>query len=140
MKGGANWFYWIAGLSLFNSVGFAAGATVSFLGGLGFAVLVDVFINAMIENGASPMLKIVSVVFALILIIAFALFGYYANRGFSGAFILGIIIYSLDLLLVLLLEDYFMAGFHALALFFIVRGYLACRRLRATPVGPPASL
>ncbi len=129
VKNGANWFYWIAGLSLFNSLLFAFGTSVSFLTGLGFALVMDVFVGAVVDAGGSPLLRIVSTVTNFVLVAAFALFGYYAGKQFKGAFLAGIILYLLDIALVLLLEEYLMAGFHAFALIFIGRGYLACRSL-----------
>ena len=38
---GANWFFWIAGLSLINSVLHLAGVSISFLIGLGLTELID---------------------------------------------------------------------------------------------------
>ncbi len=133
MKNGANWFYWIAGLSLVNSVIFALGSTVSFLGGLGFTLVMDVFVNALIDEGAPAAMRGVSIIFNFVLVAIFAFLGYYAGKGMRAAFIGGIVVYMLDGLLVLLFGDFLMAGFHAFALFFIVRGFLACRELKAAP-------
>ena len=128
MKNGANWFYWIAGLSLVNSLLFLAGTQVSFLGGLGISLVIDALVDGMIEAGGPTFLRIVAVV-NLAFVAGFAFFGYYAGKRFGGAFVLGIILYLLDSILVLLFGDYLMAAFHAFALFFIIRGYLACRGL-----------
>lgn len=137
LKSGANWFYWIAGLSLVNSVVFAFGSPVLLLGGLGFTLVMDAFMQAFIEEGGPTILSAVAVVFNLVFVAIFAFFGYYAGRRFKGAFLAGIILYSLDSLLVLFLGDYFMAGFHAFAMIFIVRGYLACRSLVVQAVDEP---
>lgn len=131
MKNGANWFYWIAGLSLVNSLLFFFGAQVSFLGGLGISLVVDALVGGAIEAGGPTVLRIVAVTINLVFLAAFAFFGYYAGNRFGGAFLVGIILYLLDSVLVLLFGDYLMAGFHAFALFFIVRGYLACRNLNS---------
>jgi len=130
MKNGANWFYWIAGLSLVNSVIFAFGSTVSFLGGLGFTFIMDVLVNAIIEGGAPVGMRAVSIIFNVVLFGIFALFGYYSGRGFKAAFIGGLVLYFLDAILVLLFGDFLMAAFHAFALFFIIRGFMACRALQ----------
>jgi hypothetical protein len=137
VKRGANWFYWIAGLSVVNSVIFLFGADVAFLAGLGFTILVDALIDVSIHNGAPALLKAVAVIFDLILVIVFALFAYYAGKRFSVAFIIGILVYALDALLLLALGLYFMAAFHAFALFFIIRGFLACRKLNAYDASRP---
>jgi hypothetical protein len=148
MKSGASWFYWIAALSTINSVVYMSGSNWSFLAGLGLTQLAEAFVDVAIDNGAPPALKAVALVFSLILVAVFGFFGYYANRGSSAAFIVGIGIYILDGLLILLLGDLLAAGFHAFALFFIIRGFLACRTLNAnqagrafqTPPPPPASV
>lgn len=130
MKSGANWFYWIAGLSLVNSVIFALGSTVSFLGGLGFTLVMDVFVDAIIEGGAPPAMRFVAIIVNFVLFAIFAFFGYYAGKGLKAAFMAGIALYLLDGMLVLLFGDFLMAAFHAFALFFIVRGFMACRELQ----------
>ncbi len=136
-KSGANWFYWIAGLSLINSAAFVMGANFHFLAGLGLTELVDAVVAASIEQGAPTSMKAVSVVFDGIVFIAFALVGYFANKFFQTAFIIGIIAYVIDALIVLVIGDYLMAGFHAFALFFIVKGFIACRQLRAFEAANP---
>jgi hypothetical protein len=143
VRNGANWFYWIAGLSAINSFIYMSGSDVSFLAGLGFTQLAEGLVDAGIENGMPSGLKIVAIGFNFVVVAMFGLFGYYANKRFLTAFITGIVLYFLDALLVLLLGIFFgaslfSAGFHAFALFFIIRGFLACRTLNSQPKGVPA--
>ena len=137
MKSGANWFYWIAGLSIVNLLIYIFGSDVSFLAGLGITQLASAFVDIAIDNGAPGMLKAVAVVFNLLVVAMFAFLGYYAGNRSSIAFIVGIVIYLLDGLLLLLLGVLFSAGFHAFALFFIIRGFLACRTLNAFDAARP---
>ena len=130
-KSGANWFYWIAGLSVVNSVIFVLGSDVAFLAGLGITQLMDAIINLSIKQGAPDLLKIVAVVFDFVVVVIFALFGYFAGRRFATAFIIGIALYFFDGLLSLVLGAYLTAGFHVLALFYMIRGFLACRKLNS---------
>jgi len=140
---GASWFYWIAGLSAINSLVYLSGSDWSFLAGLGLTQLADGFVDAAIENGVPAAVKGVAVVFNFALVAMFGFFGYYAGKRFSAAFLVGIVIYVLDGLLLLLLGAWPSAGFHAFALFFIIRGFLACRKLntydggRAFQAPPP---
>jgi len=134
-KSGANWFYWIAGLSVINSVIFVFGANVSFLAGLGITQLMDAIIGLSIEQGAPTFLKVVAVGFDLIVVAIFALIAYYSGRRFTAAFIIGIVLYLLDGLLLLVLGAYLTAGFHAFALYFIIRGFFACRKLNTHAAG-----
>ncbi len=146
-KSGAHWFYWIAGLSAINSIAYMSGSNVSFLAGLGFTQLAAALVDVAIDNGAPDALKIVAIVLNFFLVALFAFIGYYASKRFSVAFVIGIVIYLLDALLLLLLGELFGAAFHAFALFFIIRGFLACRTLNSqtqptsgieTPPPPPA--
>jgi len=138
VRGGANWFYWIAGLSAINSVIYIFGSSVAFLAGLGFTQLAEQLVDIGIENGLPSALKVVAIVLNFVVVAMFALFGYYANKRFSAAFIVGIVLYLLDGLLLLLLGIVLSAGFHAFALFFIIRGFLACRTLNSQQKGVPA--
>jgi hypothetical protein len=138
VRSGANWFYWIAGLSAINSLIYISGASVAFLAGLGFTQLAEQIVDIGIENGLPSALKIVAIVLNFVIVAVFALFGYYANKRFTVAFIIGIVLYLLDGLLLLLLGVFLSAGFHAFALFFIIRGFLACRTLNSQQKGVPA--
>lgn len=131
IKSGSNWFYWIAGLSLINSAIFAFGGNVSFILGLAVTQVVDGIVEMAISSGVPSAVKAVAVVIDLIIAAMFALFGYYANKGMALAFIVGIVIYVLDGLVYLAVGDMLAAGFHAFALFFIIRGFLASRKLAA---------
>ena len=139
VKRGANWFYWIAGLSVVNSLAFVAGAKLQFLGGLGVNQIADAVIDVSIQQGAPAALRVVSIIFDLVAVVGFALAGYFANKLFRTAFIIGILVYGIDTLLVLLLGDYFMAAFHAFAMYQLIRGFLACRELKAAVVNAPAA-
>ncbi|MEP6848145.1 MAG: hypothetical protein ABI999_04760 [Acidobacteriota bacterium] len=130
-KRGANWFYWIAGLSLVNSILFVTGAKLHFLAGLGLTEIVDVFVDVFVKQGLSPAFRVISIGFDLIFVIGFALCGYYANKLFKTVFILGIIVYAFDALIVLLLGDFLMVAFHGWALYSLIRGFLACRNIAA---------
>jgi hypothetical protein len=143
IKRGANWFYWIAGLSVINSIAYAAGAKFHFLAGLGITEIADAIIDVFVREGAPPALRGIAILFDLVAVIGFALCGYFANKYSRTAFIVGIGFYFVDALIVLLLGDLFMAAFHGLALYGLIRGFLACRELKAfqamaAPVaGPP---
>ena len=131
VKRGANWFYWIAALSVVNSLAFVAGAKLHFLGGLGVTELADAVIDAAVRQGGPGALRAVSVVFDLVAVIGFALAGYFAHKLSRTAFIIGIVVYVIDTVIVLLLGSWFMAAFHAFALYGLILGFLACRELKA---------
>lgn len=138
-KRGANWYYWIAGLSVVNSVAFLAGANFHFLAGLGVTEVVDAVVEAMIQQGGPGYIRVVAVVFDLIAVAGFGLAGYFASKLSRTAFLVGIIVYIIDALIVLLLTDFLMLAFHAFALFSLIRGYLACREIKSQLPPPPSA-
>jgi hypothetical protein len=129
LKGGANWFYWIAGLSLVNSAIFAFGGQVSFISGLAFTQIIDAIADAAAAQGAVSSVRAVAVVIDLMVMALFGLIGYYANKAINAVFIGGMIIYIVDALLWLWLESLFAFGFHVFALIMIFRGFLASREV-----------
>ena len=138
---GASWFFWIAGLSLVNSVISFAGGTLTFLVGLGITQILDA-LAAVIAEDTNPEIGTATrnLAFLVNLCIAgvVALFGYAARRGKRWSFVVGLILYSLDGLLALALGAYMSAGFHLLALVGIFSGLVACRKLRKAAAVQPA--
>ncbi len=130
MKSGANWFYWIAGLSLVNSLILAFGGDVNFILGPAATQIVDALAIAFSEEGAFSALR--AAAFAVNLLIAglFVAFGYFGRKGVLTAFIVGIVIYVFDGLVYLYFEDMLAAGFHVFALIFIGKGVWAAVNLR----------
>jgi hypothetical protein len=133
VKNGANWFYWIAGLSLVNSVINVTGGEWQFIIGLGATQIVDAIAGEITRQMAGDgALVINALAFGINLVIAFiaVVFGIFANRGKPWAFLVGIVLYLLDGLIFLAFQDWFGVGFHAFAAFCIYGGYSALRKLR----------
>ena len=114
----ARWFWWIAGLSLVNTVLIHSGSETSFVIGLGFTMIADVAFSA---------LKPVAFALDALAIGFFVLMGWLSLRGHFWAFIVGAFVYALDGLIYLKFGDMMPFGFHLFALFFIVRGAFALR-------------
>lgn len=130
-KSGAAWFYWIAGLSIVNTMIFYFGGSMAFFAGLGITQLIDAIVAQISLSGEFPVVRVIAVVIDVLIAGFFLLVGLWASKLNLVAFAVGIVLYVLDGLLVLVLGAYFEAGFHVLALFFIVRGLLAARRAGA---------
>lgn len=119
VQSAARWFWWIAGLSLVNSVLAHSGSQTSFVVGLGIMAIADaVFANA----------PAIAFVIDAIAVGLFFVIGLFAVRGKATAFYVGIGIYVLDALIYARFEDWMPVGFHALALYFIGRGLMQLRR------------
>lgn len=125
---GISWFYWVAGLSVINSVIVLSGGNWSFIFGLGFTQVIDAIAvsGTSLTEGRST---IVGFVGTLVVAGALALVGYAAQRGHQAIFVLGISLYALDALIFAVVRDFLALGFHMLALIGMTRGLLAQREL-----------
>lgn len=125
-KNGANWFYWICGLSILNTIIYSFGGKMSFIFGLGATNLTDVFIGELFDNPAFIQI-VVSVALSSIYIIC----GYFANKGFKAAFIVGAVLYILDAIIYIVLGEFLDVAFHAFALYEIYKGIKASKLLNS---------
>jgi hypothetical protein len=123
-KNGANWFYWIAGLSLINSLILYVGGNISFIVGFGITQLIDGIIYT-VTNSFHP----IGIIPNLIISGLFVVFGYYAGKHEKWAFIVGLIIYGLDSLIFLLTKQWLSFGFHVFAGFMILKGLNSLNKL-----------
>jgi hypothetical protein len=135
--GRASWFYWIAGLSLINSVISLSGGNFQFFLGLGITEIFDGVASGMGSAGKA-------VAFALDLLVAgvLVLMGVFASKGHLWAFIVGIGLLALDAVLVLILQLGFGSAdtarnlwvslaLHGYVLFRLFQGMMVTRELRA---------
>lgn len=133
MRAGANWFFWIAGLSLVNSVIQLSGSDRSFIIGLGITQVVDAIAAAIVAEMTSGQMIVrgIAFVFDVGVAGAFVLVGWLAGMRKGWAFLLGMTVYLLDGLIFLLVGDWLGLGFHVFALVCIGSGYAALGKLRA---------
>ena len=121
---GGDWFFWIAGFSLVNSVIGLLGAGIHFVIGLGTTELFDAFGS---RSGATG--KGIALGLDLLAAAVYALFGLFARKGARWAFVVGMIFYLLDGALLLVVKDWLAVAFHAYALFRIFQGLQAAGQL-----------
>ena len=127
-KSGANWFYWIAGLTLVTSVIAFGGGGIRFLISLGITQIIDGVADAIAADGGGAA-KVVALVLALLISGVFIIFGVLANKKILGAYILGMVVFGLDGLLSLAYQDWIGVIAHGVVLFFLFRGFQAGREL-----------
>jgi hypothetical protein len=120
---GAQWFYWIAGLSLINAVLAFSGQKWRFILGLGITQLVQEL--AQRSGGAGVKAGAVG----LAMIGFFTVLGHRALLGHQWAFVLGMVLFGLDGCIFVLAQDWIGVAFHGFALAMIGKGYVAARRL-----------
>lgn len=122
-RSGANWFFWIAGLSIINSIAIHSGSTWSFTVGLGLTQLVD---GAITQE--APNARIIAILFDAFAAGVFILVGY-AARKYRMVILVGLAFYGFDSLIYLLIQSWFGVAIHVLIIFFIVQGYLAAGKV-----------
>ena len=124
---GANWFYWIAGLSVINSIVAATGSTWGFMAGLGATQVIDAIGQ---EVGAWS--KPVTLVLDGLVASAFVALGWWALRR-TWVYLAGMILYALDSVVFALAGDWVGLAFHGLILYFLWSGFAARRALDHAP-------
>ncbi|HYN15603.1 MAG TPA: hypothetical protein VES66_07430 [Terriglobales bacterium] len=125
LKSGARWFYWVAGLSLVNTVSAFAGGHMHFVVGLGITQVVDLVAR---KAGAAATLP--ALVIDVMIAGAFLVIGLWSSRCNQFAFGIGMLLYAADGALLFLAHDYLSVAFHGLALFYMYRGFAAAQQLR----------
>jgi hypothetical protein len=122
IRNGAGWLYAIAGFSVVNFIAWVASLHFRMLIGLGITYLSTIVFW---DAGA------VGTAIAIVAIVAgaagFLLLAIFARRGSRVAYLIAIIVYALDTLLLVWLSDWTGAAFHGLGLIFIVQGLVAAR-------------
>jgi hypothetical protein len=119
----ARWFYWIAGVSLVNTVVALAGEHWRFIIGLGTTQVVN-GLAARTGQGWAP-----AILLDLLLIGGFVLLGYLALQRQHWAFPVGIGVYALDGLIFVAARHWVGLAFHVFVLIMIGKGFQAARQL-----------
>ena len=129
-KSGANWFYWIAGLTIITSRITFFGGGLRFLFSLGITQIIDGIaqgISSELDAGGAP--QIVALVLDLLVTALFVGFGWLANRKLLWAYVAGMVAFTFDGLLSLLVQDWLSVLAHGFVIFWLFRGFTAGREL-----------
>ncbi|MEM9160171.1 MAG: hypothetical protein AAGB46_14090 [Verrucomicrobiota bacterium] len=130
LKKQASWFYWIAGLSLVNTIAIASGADFAFIMGLGITQIIDAIGFTLAEEGVA-FASTATTIISLIICGLYGAIGYMAINQSKVAHLVGIILYSLDTLIFLVFFDIMPLAFHGLALFFLFKGFQTQKDIKA---------
>ena len=139
-RNGASWFFWVAGLSLVNSVVALFDGEWGFIFGLGVTQVVDAL--AWSVGQEAPELAVVSkaVGFGVDFLIvgAVVLMGWLAHKRLVWVFVVGLVFYVGDALLCLVAGDLLGLAFHGFVFFAVTSGLMACRQLKLLDAPPVA--
>jgi len=132
LRGGASWFYWIAGLSIINSILFILDISSTFVVGLGITQVIDGIsagIADLTEPGMMPMIRTIGLVINIVIAGGFVAFGILGSNRRKWAIIVGMVLYALDIIILIIAMDWLSILFHAIALVGLVSGLSACSKL-----------
>jgi hypothetical protein len=129
VRHGADWFFWLAILSVINSLVVFYYQTPNSPVALGITQWLD-GTSAAFNGSMTAGELLTNILVAGVL----AAFGFMARRGSDLAFVVGIFLYVIDAMLIIGLRDFFGFGVHLIALFFIVKGLLASRHIRENAI------
>jgi hypothetical protein len=130
-RSGAQWFYWVAGLSVINSVILLSGGDTFFVIGLGATMLADLVAGQLASQSPDMGRVVMAAAFGFDLVVALVLagFGWLATQRHLVAFAVGMALYLADGLLFVWFQDWMCVGFHAFALYSMWSGFRAYRQL-----------
>jgi hypothetical protein len=131
MKRGANNFYWIAALSVINSLVLQFGGNSFFVVGMAATLFVDFIAIGLAKEfpDMALVLKVAGIAISLVASGIVALFGLFANRGKRWAFLVGMVLYAIDALIMLALREWMGLLFHGLFLYGLFTGLRALNEL-----------
>ncbi|MGH8459215.1 MAG: hypothetical protein ACRESV_07685, partial [Nevskiales bacterium] len=115
-KGGAAWFFWIAGLSMLNTIVGLTGGEWGFIFGLAVTQVVDEIAKMTGGGGVATVAALIIDVFIAGILV---LIGVFARKGHVWAYWLGMVLYAMDGLVSLIIGFWLGVAFHAFALFSI---------------------
>ncbi len=130
---GINWFFWIGGLSLINTIIQLGGGTWTFIVGLGSSQFIDGVANALIQEyypGYATILRLAAIAIDIGLAGIFVVAGLLGRKQYRWAVIIGMVLYFLDALLFIWFGDWLGIAFHALALFSLFAGVRAMSKVK----------
>lgn len=126
VRSGGSWYYWVAALSLVNSVMAFTGGGGGFVIGLSVTQFLDVMLA---EAGGN--VKVIGLVLGIAAAGLFATFGVFACKRHSWAFIVGMVLYAFDTLLTVLAQHWIGLAFHAWVLVSLFLGLRAAMQANA---------
>ncbi len=134
VQSSASWFWWVAGLSLINTVGAMLDSSYGMVLGLGITQFIDaIFLYGADGDPLKPTLAARGIHLALVLAVAgvFVAIGVFAKRHSAMAFVVGMALYLADSLIYVVASDWIGVGFHAFVLFMLWGGYSTLRAIQA---------
>jgi hypothetical protein len=145
LKSGASNFYWIAGLSVINSLATLFQGSIFFVVGLAATLIVDgIAYEVALDFDRDPLVLGIGFAVSAFVAAVFASFGFFASKQRVWAFAIGMGLYLLDTILMLVFQEWLGFAFHLLFLWGMWSGFQALRKIKSLQPGsdsiaiPPA--
>lgn len=132
-RAGASWFYWIAGVTLVNSLINIFGSDWNLIFGLGIGQVFDALGQGLAAEGGGGAFVALGLLMSMGALATYVLWGWLAARGKTLGWVAGMTFYALDAGIFVVAGDWVGAAFHGFALVVIGRGFKAHRELRRMP-------
>lgn len=123
--GGTSWLFWVAALSLINTGAAIMGSDWRFVIGLGATQIVDVLVGEM-----GTVARVVGGAISLAIAGLFAGFGLW-GRTRPWLLWVAMILFAVDALVFVLVQDWIGVAFHALVIYMVFQGWRAAVALQA---------
>lgn len=143
IRNGSSWFYLIGGLSILNSILYIFDANLMFVVGTGITQLVDVIAGYLVTElpgTAGSVIRVLGLLISIAISGIFILFGYLGRKKYKWAFITGIILYSLDGVLMLVFSEYYGLIVHLIAIIGLIGGLTAITKYQRNAVQLPTPM
>jgi hypothetical protein len=128
-RSGAAWFYWVAALSLVNSIAALADAEFGFALGLGVTMIADGVAAHFVENGAPPYVRAIVFGFDLVILAMVVGCGWLSQKRVLPIYAIGMVMYLFDGLLYVPGFNIISIAIHGFALWCMWAGFQAYRQL-----------
>ncbi len=138
IKQGAICYFLIAGVSVIEAIIFWTGTHINFFDSLGVTQVINLFCKGLIQQMTKLVIVAQIGAFMLDLILAalFVVLGFYALKGRRLFFVIGIVVYALDMLIAVRFIDILSIAFHLAALYGLYLGLEASIEKQKGEAGP----
>jgi hypothetical protein len=112
-------FYLIAGVSAIETTIFWTGTHINFFDSLGITQWIDLFSKGLMHQMTRLVIipQIAAFTLDIIIALCFVMLGYFAHKGKLLAFVIGTVVYALDMLIVIRFFDLLSTAFHLAVLY-----------------------
>ncbi len=120
-KSGASWYFWLAAITVVNLIIRLTNpeSTVRFAIGLSISKYLE---NNQLSIFANIQPRTISLIMSLIFVFVMVILGFLARKRNKVAYIIGIVLYALDIIPAVMIGDLYAVIFHVIVLGFLVWG------------------